>query len=257
MLLITNFTASPDVIAERPAVILTARVHPGESNSSYVMEGIIDYLLSQCEGAKTLRKRYVFKIIPMLNIDGVIVGNYRCSLSGSDLNRQWIAPSIRLFPEIQAVKMMIRKTLESRNVVFYCDFHGHSRAKNSFMYGCNNYQKERKFKERVFPLLFSRRCEEFSYEGSAFGIYKAKESTARVVLWKEHQIINSFTLETSFCGPTKGPHKDCHFSIPMLMDIGRKFCETLIDYSDMERAEDHKVRLRVLIKEIEKMHKAA
>ena len=34
-----------------------------------------------------LRAKFVFKIIPMLNPDGVIVGNYRCSLSGLDLNR--------------------------------------------------------------------------------------------------------------------------------------------------------------------------
>jgi hypothetical protein len=62
--------------------------------------------------------------------------------------------------------------------------------------------------------MFSRKCEEFSFEGSAFNIHKAKESTARVVLWKEYLLVNSFTLETSFCGSTKGPNKDTHFSIP-------------------------------------------
>lgn len=85
-----------------------------------------------------MRERFVFKIVPMLNPDGVIVGNYRCSLSGYDLNRQWVSPGGRLFPENLAVKQMIRKTLESRDVHLYCDFHGHSRAKNVFMYGCNN-----------------------------------------------------------------------------------------------------------------------
>jgi hypothetical protein len=29
----------------------------------------------------------------MLNPDGVIHGNYRCSLAGVDLNRQWVNPS--------------------------------------------------------------------------------------------------------------------------------------------------------------------
>ena len=68
-------------------MVLTSRVHPGESNSSYIMEGLIDYLLSNEQGAMSLRDRFVFKIVPMLNPDGVIVGNYRCSLSGYDLNR--------------------------------------------------------------------------------------------------------------------------------------------------------------------------
>ena len=29
----------------------------------------------------------------MLNVDGVIIGNYRCSLAGNDLNRRWHNPS--------------------------------------------------------------------------------------------------------------------------------------------------------------------
>ena len=33
---------------------------------------------------KTLREKFIFKIVPMLNPDGVIVGNYRCSLSGKE-----------------------------------------------------------------------------------------------------------------------------------------------------------------------------
>lgn len=43
--------------------------------------------MSEDEDAKVLRERFVFKIIPMLNPDGVIVGNYRSSLGGHDLNR--------------------------------------------------------------------------------------------------------------------------------------------------------------------------
>lgn len=72
----------------------------------------------------------------MLNPDGVVVGNYRCSLSGHDLNRQYINPSAKLFPEPFAIKQMMRKTLECRKIELYCDFHGHSRQKDIFMYGC-------------------------------------------------------------------------------------------------------------------------
>jgi murein tripeptide amidase MpaA len=51
------------------------------------MEGIIEFVLSNEKEARILRDNYVFKIIPILNPDGVIVGNYRTSLSGLDLNR--------------------------------------------------------------------------------------------------------------------------------------------------------------------------
>ena len=87
MIIVTNFQSSQEEIANRPAIILTSRVHPGESNSSYIIEGLINYLVSNEKEAETLRNRFVFKIIPMLNPDGVIIGNYRCSLSSADLNR--------------------------------------------------------------------------------------------------------------------------------------------------------------------------
>lgn len=51
------------------------RVHPGETVSSFMIEGIIDYLLS--DEAHSLREKFIFKIIPLLNPDGVVHGNYR------------------------------------------------------------------------------------------------------------------------------------------------------------------------------------
>ena len=87
MLIVTNFCSIPEDIAVRKAIILTARVHPGESNASWMMKGVIEFLVSDDPKAQFLRDTYVFKIIPMLNPDGVIVGNYRCSLVGTDLNR--------------------------------------------------------------------------------------------------------------------------------------------------------------------------
>ena len=46
-------------------------------------------MTSDTEAAENLRKLFVFKIVPMLNPDGVIVGNTRCNLAGADLNRQY------------------------------------------------------------------------------------------------------------------------------------------------------------------------
>jgi hypothetical protein len=43
-------------------VILSARVHPGESNASWVMKGIIDYLLSDEPSARIIRDRFIFKV---------------------------------------------------------------------------------------------------------------------------------------------------------------------------------------------------
>ncbi len=40
----------------------------------HLVAGTIDYLLSDCASAQALRESYVFKIVPMLNPDGVING---------------------------------------------------------------------------------------------------------------------------------------------------------------------------------------
>ena len=44
----------------------------------------------------------------MLNPDGVINGNYRCSLAGVDLNRRWKVPSKLLYPEIFESKKLCK-----------------------------------------------------------------------------------------------------------------------------------------------------
>lgn len=106
---------------------MTSRVHPGESNASLIMEGFLEFIVSNDIQANNLRDLFVFKVVPMLNPDGVIVGNYRTSLSGLDLNRQWATPDVNSSPEIYAMKMMIKKTLECRPVHLFVDIHGHSR----------------------------------------------------------------------------------------------------------------------------------
>lgn len=71
-----NFIVPPFPAGCRPYQVITARVHPGESNASWVMKGTLEFLVSSDPVAKLLRENFVFKIIPMLNPDGVINGKY-------------------------------------------------------------------------------------------------------------------------------------------------------------------------------------
>lgn len=169
------------------------------------MKGIIDFLLSDCSAAKTLRKYYVFRLIPMLNPDGVIYGNYRCCLLGYDLNRRWNSPNRFLQPTIYYAKEMVRFMSEEREISLFCDLHAHSMQKNIFMYGCCCASTEldhihKNACIRVVPLLLSQLDTNFSYKFSKFNMEKCKESTARIVLFKEFGIVNSYTCEASFFG---------------------------------------------------------
>lgn len=63
-----------------------------------MLDGLIDYIISP--QGEELRNNFVIRIVPMLNPDGVIYGNYRCSLLGCDLNRKWDKPNRLLHPPI-------------------------------------------------------------------------------------------------------------------------------------------------------------
>lgn len=51
MLTITNFTDSSEKMKGKKGIIISSRVHPGETGASYMMKGIIDYLLGDTVGA--------------------------------------------------------------------------------------------------------------------------------------------------------------------------------------------------------------
>ncbi|XP_060530939.1 cytosolic carboxypeptidase 2-like isoform X3 [Cylas formicarius] len=93
---------------KKRAVVITGRVHPGETPSSWIMKGILDFLTGDTDAAKMLRDKFIFKIIPMLNPDGVIVGNNRCSLAAKDLNRQYRTVMRDAYPSVWYTKLMVR-----------------------------------------------------------------------------------------------------------------------------------------------------
>ena len=55
----------------------------------------------------------------MLNPDGVIVGNYRCSLAGRDLNRRYKTTLREAFPPIWHLRKQIERILIDHEIAFY------------------------------------------------------------------------------------------------------------------------------------------
>ena len=67
MLSVTAKAETPEILMERKGIILSSRVHPGETNSSWIMKGFIDFILSEDPQAMALRDHFVIRIIPMMN----------------------------------------------------------------------------------------------------------------------------------------------------------------------------------------------
>lgn len=73
---------------------------------------------------------------------------------------------------------------------------------------------------------------------------KGKEGTGRIVMWMMG-ITNSYTLEASFAGSTLGSRSSSHFSAQDYEQMGKSFCQTLLDFYDEE---PRKVRFKRALK---------
>jgi murein tripeptide amidase MpaA len=69
-----------------------ARQHSGETPSSLVLEGVIEFLMDDTE-FDLFKKNFQFVVIPFVNPDGVQYGNQRVNLAGADLNKCWKNPN--------------------------------------------------------------------------------------------------------------------------------------------------------------------
>jgi len=244
VLTITDFDCSNEEIKSRRAIVASARVHPGESNASWMMKGLIEFLLGKSSKAASLRKRFLFKIVPMLNPDGVVLGNYRCGIAGHDLNRYWNVPQKDLHPTIVGIKNLIKRLSIERELVMTTDLHGHSRAMNIFMYGCNHDgDPDKRLQERVFPLLLEANSPVFKFSSCHFKVKKAKAGCARIVVWKEAKIVKSYTMEASFAGANHGAYAGKHFTAGILMNMGRDWCLSILQYEDQKQRAKIKRRL--------------
>ena len=88
----------------------------------------------------------------MINVDGVIYGNFRCDVTGVDLNRRWKEASKILQPQIFEIKNKISEYSKKYKIELCYDLHGHSKDYNIFCYSC----KMNIYSCRVLPLLISK-----------------------------------------------------------------------------------------------------
>jgi len=65
----------------------------------------------------------------MVNVDGVVLGNFRTGIAGKDLNRMFFTN--KEHQEIDLIRLLATK----HKPLIYLDFHGHSGKKNVFAYG--------------------------------------------------------------------------------------------------------------------------
>ena len=222
----------------KTVVFITSRVHPGESPASFVCQGLIDFLVSDQPAALALRDRLVFKIVPMLNPDGVVLGNYRSSLLGQDLNRQWEDPSPFKHPTIYHTKLLLQALDRDTdvNLDFYIDIHAHSTVTNGFMYG-NVFKDENRFERQLkFPKLLANRASDFSWAKTTFDKNVVKAGTGRRCLGNSlSQNTLCYTMEVSlFSYTTQSEQQQQPYTELVYFKLGKNIGLALLDNYNLE-----------------------
>ncbi|MGB5257536.1 MAG: M14 family metallopeptidase [Woeseiaceae bacterium] len=106
-------------------LLLVGRQHPPEVSGAFAMFSFLETLLADSELGVRFRNRFQVIAIPLLNPDGVIGGNWRHNLGGTDLNRDW---GIFRQPETQLVGELLDKLdADGHRIRVFLDFHSTDR----------------------------------------------------------------------------------------------------------------------------------
>ena len=167
-------------LAPRRVAFLSCRVHPGETPASHALAGFLDFVVSSAPEATALRRKVTFVVVPMLNPDGCVAGNYRADSNGVDLNRRWRDCTAAREPTLHATKALIKWYARDpcHALDFFVDVHAHTSSKASFLYveppsfgeeeekECE--EQETGDKARQSGETFRRKCEKaFAWERAA------------------------------------------------------------------------------------------
>ena len=212
-------------------VVILGRSNPGESCSSFIIQGFIDFLTSQHSVAICLRNYIIFKIIPVMNPDGVFLGNSRVNLLGKDLNRCWPTADKYTTPTLFHTREMIER-LDSENVLdMVLDIHAHSSLFGLFIVG-NSYGDVYRFERHiVFPKILAKNCPDSIIEKNMYNNDGLKEGSARrFFCQKLSSEVNSYSLEASIYGYMDNENNVVYYSDESYARIGRNVARAMWDY---------------------------
>lgn len=131
----------------------------------------------------------------MVNVDGVVLGNYRTSIAGRDLNRFF-----HRYNQFQEVTL-IRSIADKISPLIFLDFHGHSAKRNVFMYGPNYGVDHKHYLTcRLLPKIISKLTNAFRYYSCLFKISECKINASRSVMLRETKVAFAYTIEASSHG---------------------------------------------------------
>jgi len=192
----------------KKVIFLTARVHPGETPASFVLNGILGLLLNRNKpyGQKLL-DIFVFKIIPCLNPDGCSRGYFRLDTKCQNLNRYYIDPTLEKQPTIYVTKKAIQQQSNYGILKYYVDLHAHATKMGWFLFG-NSHIGEKLLDNLMLAKMISMNSLNFDLTEWWFseknmkvkdkGNGLSREGCGRVSIFKSTGCTHCYTLECNY-----------------------------------------------------------
>ncbi|XP_045767515.1 cytosolic carboxypeptidase 6-like [Maniola jurtina] len=216
---------------KKRVVLIMARVHGGEQPSSFICQGFLDYMISSSEKASALRNGIVLQVVPMLNPDGVFLGNQRSDLLGADLNRCWNRATTFAHPALIAVNELIQKITAEKSLQldFIIDIHSDVSHEGVFVRG-NSYDDVYRFERHaVLPKFMGMRVEAWMQDSCMYNADSNSMGSVRRSF--ATGTIDAYSLLASFGGrrlTPRGPYM--HYNEDAYAKIGRALAKALCDY---------------------------
>jgi len=197
------------------------RQHPGETQASWWMEGFLSRLLDDTDAtARDLLSKAVFYVIPNMNPDGSKRGHLRTNAVGSNLNREWLEPSLEKSPEV----FLARSKMREIDIDFCLDVHGDEGLPYNFIAGAEGI-KGWTDKMQKLQTQFTDRLKLVNLDfQTVYGYPIDKPNTADMSICtnfiaQEFDCL-SMTLEMPFKDTVETPHKEQGWSPERCGNLG-------------------------------------
>ena len=199
----------PVAEAAKKKVWLIARQHPGEAMAEWFVEGFLERLLDADDAvARVLLEQCIFHVVPNMNPDGAARGNLRTNAAGSNLNREWLEPSMDKSPEV----LLVRQKMQQTGVDFCLDAHGDEGLPYNFLLGADGivgFTPRLAELQNAFKTSWVATCPDFQATQTYGSAHPTRANPTLATNWIAQAFdCLAFTLEMPFKDNADLPNED-------------------------------------------------
>ena len=197
------------ILHDKHIIFITARVHPGETPGTLMFNGILKLLIdNDNQMSKILLDNFIFKLIPIINVDGVSNGYFRLNNEGYNLNRCYLGPSPKITPENYAITKLFYFYSSNYKVRYYFDLHADMNVRGVYTFGNALKVFEEHVENVLFSFIFKINCSHVDFSHCIFtqksmgskakNDVAGKEATSRVQFYQKTGLIHTYTIESTY-----------------------------------------------------------